>query len=48
MNDRELKLILEDRLPDICKLLIKGKDVELRKDASGIKVISVDKKVIAK
>lgn len=48
MSERDLKLNLEDRLPDICKLLIKGKDVEIRRDASGIKVISVDKKVVAK
>lgn len=48
MSERELRLHLEDRLPDICRLLIKGKDVEIRRDASGIKVISLDKKVVEK
>lgn len=48
LSERELKINLEDRLPDICKLLIKGKDVEIRNDVGGIKVISLDKKVINK
>lgn len=48
MLERELKLNLEDRLSDIAKLLINGKDVEIRLDASGIKVISLDKKVVGK
>lgn len=48
MSERELRLKLEDRLPDICRLLIKGKDVELRKDATGIRVICIEKKVVAK
>lgn len=48
MSERELKIKLEDRLSDICKLLIKGKDVEIRNDVGGIKVISLDKKVIDK
>ena len=34
MSERELRLKLEDRLTDICRLLIKGKDVELRRDAN--------------
>lgn len=48
MNERELRICIEDRLPDICKLLLKGKDVELRKDAGGLKILSVDKKVVTK
>lgn len=46
MTERELRLKLEDNLPIICKLLLKGKDVELRKDVNGVRVISIDKKVI--
>ena len=31
MNNIEIKIKLEDRLPDIANLLSKGKDVEIRK-----------------
>lgn len=46
MSERELRMHLEDRLTDICHELYKGKDVELRTDANGVKVIAVKKEVV--
>lgn len=49
MPQRELKLCLEDRISDITDILLKGKDVEIRTDPNtGVRIISVDKKVIKK
>ena len=48
MSEREIAMRIEEMKNEIAKVLFKGKDVELRKDAGGIKVISVDKKVVAK
>lgn len=48
MSERELRLKLEDKLSEICKILSKGNDVELRKDINSIKIFSVDKKLVAK
>lgn len=48
MPEKEIKTHLEARLTDIAKILLKGKDVEVRRDPQTVvKVISVDKKVIA-
>lgn len=47
MNERELKIHLEDRIEDMAKILEKGKDVEIRTDPKTVvRVISVDKKVV--
>lgn len=46
MTDRELRLQIEDRINEICTILAKGKDVELRKDANGVKILAVDKRVV--
>lgn len=49
LNERELKLHLEDRIEDIVKILKKGKDVEIRTDPKTVvRVISVDKEVVKK
>lgn len=48
MSDRELKMQIEDRIPDICKALSQGNDVEIRTDRDGIRVISVKKTVVQK
>lgn len=49
MNERELKLHLEDRIEDMVEVLKKGKDVEIRTDPKTVvRVISVDKEVVKK
>lgn len=48
-NNRELKIHLEDRVPDIISLLEKGRDVEIRTDPkTGVRIIGVKKEVIKK
>lgn len=46
MTERELRLHIEDRINEICAILSKGKDVELRKDANGVKILAVDKRIV--
>lgn len=49
LNERELKLHLEDRIEDMVGILKKGKDVEIRTDPKTVvRVISVDKEVVKK
>lgn len=49
MSERELKLHLEDRIPDMVKILSKGKDVEVRTDPKTVvRIISIDKEVVKK
>lgn len=46
MNEREIKLKLEDRLQDIASLLSKGKDVEIRKVRDEVTVAEVKRTVV--
>lgn len=46
MNEREIKLKLEDRLQDIANLLSKGKDVEIRKVRNEVTVAEVKRTVV--
>lgn len=49
MNQREIKVHLEERVEDIAEVLSKGKDVEIRTDPKTVvRVISVDKEVVKK
>ena len=48
MSEREIKLSIMDKAEIMAKILFKGKDVEIRHDVNGIKVLSVDKKVVAR
>ena len=48
MNERELRLKVIEQAETIAKAIIRGKDVELRKSASGISVCEVSKKVVSK
>ena len=49
MSERELKLHLEDRVPDMMKILLKGKDVEIRTDPKTVvRIIEVKKEVVKK
>lgn len=49
LNEREIKVRLEERVEDMAKILSKGKDVELRTDPQTVvRVISVDKEVVKK
>lgn len=49
MNQREIKVHLEERVEDMVKILSKGKDVEIRADPKTVvRVISVDKEVVKK
>ena len=46
MNNIEIKIKLEDRLPDIANLLSKGKDVEIRKVRDEVTVAEVKRTVV--
>lgn len=48
MSERELKLLIEDKISEIARVLKSGRDCELRTSPNGIAVISVKKEVIAK
>lgn len=48
MSEREIKLKVIEQSATIAKAISKGKDVEIRKSASGISVAEVSKKVVAK
>lgn len=46
MNERELRLKVIEQAEAIAKAISRGKDVELRKSASGISVCEVSKRVV--
>ena len=48
MSERELRLKVREKAETIAKAISRGKDVELRKSASGISVCEVSKKVVAR
>ena len=48
MNERELRLKVIEQAETIAKAISRGKDVELRKSASGISVCAVSQKVVAR
>lgn len=48
LSEREIKLKIIEQAETIAKAICKGKDVELRKSASGISVCEVSKKVVAR
>ena len=48
MSEADIKLKIIEKAEIIAKALCKGKDVELRKSASGVSVAEVSKKVVAR
>lgn len=48
MSERELKLKVIEQAENIAKAICKGRDVEIRKSASGISVAEVQKKVVVR
>lgn len=48
MTEREMRMKLEDKIPDIARILIKGRDCEIRKSANGVSIAEVSKKVVSK
>lgn len=48
MTEKELTLKIIDKSKDIAKIIAKGRDVEIRKSASGVSIAEVSKKVVAR
>ena len=48
LSEREIKLKIIEKAETIAKAISRGKDVELRKSASGISVCEVSKKVVSR
>ena len=48
MDEKKLKSDIIEKIDVVTKALAKGKDVELRKTASGVSVTEVAKKVVAR
>lgn len=48
MNRNEIQLQIIGKSAQIADILLKNKDVEIRKTETGIRVIVVDKKVVTK
>ena len=48
MSERELVAKVVEQAETIAKAISRGKDVELRKSASGISVCEVSKRVVAR
>ena len=48
LSEREIKLKIIEQAESIAKAICRGKDVELRKSASGISVCEVSKKVVSR
>lgn len=46
MTEREIKVKIIEQAETIAKAISRGKDVEIRKSASGISVAEVSKKVV--
>lgn len=47
-TERELKMLISERVEEIAKVLHMGRDCEIRTSPSGISVIAVKKEVVAK
>jgi len=48
VQEREMRIKLEDKIPDIIKILLKGKDCEIRKSANGVSIAEISKKIVAR
>ena len=48
MSERELRLKVIEQAETIAKAISRGKDVELRKSASGVSVAEISKKVVSR
>lgn len=48
MSEQEIKLRIIEQAGTIAKAICKGKDVEIRKSASGVSVAEVSKKVVSR
>lgn len=48
MDEKKLKSDIIEKIDVVTKALAKGKDVELRKTASGVSVTEVAKKVVSR
>lgn len=48
MSEKDLKLSVINNADTIAKALTRGRDVEIRKSASGISVAEISKRVVAK
>lgn len=48
MSEKEIQKKIMDQSGTIAKAICKGRDVELRKSASGVSVAEISKKVVAK
>lgn len=48
MTEKELTLKIIDKSKDIAKIIAKGRDVEIRKSASGVSIAEVIKRVVVR
>jgi len=48
MNEREIKLKLEEHIETIAHIICKGKDAEIRKTPNGVSVAEISKKIVAR
>ena len=48
VSEREIKLKIIEQAETIAKAICRGKDVELRKSASGVSVAEISKKVVSR
>ena len=48
LSEREIKLKIIEKAETIAKAICRGKDVELRKSASGVSVAEISKKVVSR
>ena len=48
MSEKDLKLQIIEKAEIIAKAMVHGKDVELRKTASGVSVCEISKKVVSR
>lgn len=48
MTEKELTLKIIDKSKDIAKIITRGRDVEIRKSATGVSIAEVSKKVVCR
>lgn len=48
VSERELKLMIIEKAPEVARILHKGNDCELRTSPNGVAVIKVSKEVVSK
>ena len=48
MTEKQLQLAIVEKSKDMAKILLRGRDVEVRKSTSGVSIAEISKKVVCR